>query len=148
MTAYATLTREFISPSKTPEGETPFIWFAEKDNFNDATLVLNNAYMKSQVYQKAKEYVRIRKITVIYTGQVGSRVQGAIVVGTDAVTYTPWPISLQISQFSGDYLEWDFGEGVVITVNEVIAKVNVLVLSMSGYAATDDVDVQVEGAFR
>lgn len=112
-------------------------------------MVVNNAYMKSEVYQKAKRYLRFQKIAVIYTGQVGATVQGAIVVGTDATTYTPWPISEKVVPNSGAFLEWDFGQdGVPVTLDAVIASVNVLVLTLSLYAATDDLDIHVHGVFK
>lgn len=138
-----------MAPEPGIDGEHDFVWYLEKDNYNDATIVVNNAYMKSEVYQRAKKYLRIKKIAIVYTGQAGATIEGALVVGTDAVNYTPWPICRKVVARSGDFIEYDFGErGIEVTIDRVIAAVNVIVLTMGLYAATDDVDVNVQGVFK
>lgn len=148
MTAYATLTREFITEDADSEGYRSFVWYAEKDNYNDASVVLNNSYLKAAVIERMRHELIIDEVVVTHTGTVGVVWQGSFAVGTDPVTYTPWPLEEQETLKSPDHLFWSFNPGVHLTIDKTKLRVAMLILAVSGYAATDDVDVTVRGRFR
>lgn len=144
MTVYPTLTREYLDPYPDKRGCRNFVWYCEKDNFNDATLVVNDAYLKTRTLAtKPKRFV-IRKVAIFNAGTVGVKISGALSVGPPLITPCPYPLEDQFTLASNVPVIWDFGAGISLDPTDQ-PYTSIIVLAVAGYAATDDLDIVVEG---